>query len=151
MKIHYRSGYKYQLAEDYEQHPLPDWFRWLEPVHHRYFEILTGQKFPALNVKGGYAWDGPSGPTIDDRHGMRPSLVHDVFYQALREGMLPANLYLDGQEPIDLRYWADYELWRLARQDGMNPIRARLWFWAVRKFGPRAVVDGGSKPLHSAP
>ena len=36
-------------------------------------------------VEKDYAWDGPSGPTIDTSNSMRASLVHDVLYQAMRE------------------------------------------------------------------
>ena len=42
-----------------------------------------------MSVQKDYAWDGPSGPTIDTRNSLRASLVHDVLYQAMREGGLP--------------------------------------------------------------
>ena len=37
-----------------------------------------------LTIKRGYAWDGPSGPTIDTKTFMRGSLVHDALYQLMR-------------------------------------------------------------------
>ena len=42
-----------------------------------------------LEVKRTYAWDGPSGPTIDTRNFMRGSLVHDALYQLIRLEVLP--------------------------------------------------------------
>ena len=41
-----------------------------------------------LVIQKGYAWDGPSGPTIDTENFMRGSLVHDALYQLFREGKL---------------------------------------------------------------
>jgi len=38
----------------------------------------------------GYAWDGPSGSTVDTLNFMRGSLVHDALYQLIRmEKILP--------------------------------------------------------------
>ena len=44
-----------------------------------------------LTIKRGYAWDGPSGPTIDTKCVMRGSLIHDALYQLIREGLLPQS------------------------------------------------------------
>jgi hypothetical protein len=76
-----------------------------------------------LIVKQGYAWDGPSGPTIDTKNFMRGSLVHDALYQLCREGFLEKNTY----RPI-----ADRLLYDLVREDGMNWFRAKYMYWAVR-------------------
>jgi hypothetical protein len=40
----------------------------------------------------GYAWNGPSGPTLDTRNFMRGSLVHDALYQLMREGRMDNGL-----------------------------------------------------------
>ncbi len=78
--IRYREGYRYQLAEDYEiQTPIK------ATIKHAYFTLTKTGK---LRVKKGYAWDGASGPTIDTKDSMSPSLVHDVFCQAMRTELL---------------------------------------------------------------
>lgn len=157
-RITYKSGYKYQLQTPY-QHSLPGVFKHM-PVNQEFFEIghrpgrvIDGRDAPGkawLTIQPGYAWDGPSGPTVDTPDFMRGSLVHDVFYQMLRDGLLPAQIEVKGIT-TDLREFADYELWRICREDGMGRVRAWYVHQAVRRFGPRAIVDGGSKPLHRAP
>lgn len=79
--IIYSEGYKYQLQRDHTE---------LTPVTgvsivDDYF-VLTQNGL--LTVRKGYAWDGASGPTFDTLNSMRPSLVHDVFCQVLRDGRL---------------------------------------------------------------
>jgi len=120
MSIQYRDGYKYQLAEDFTQQ-LPDYFipMWREIET----EYLWYDGVKQLIVKQGYAWDGPSGPTIDTKNFMRGSLVHDALYQLCREGFLEKNTY----RPI-----ADRLLYDLVREDGMNWFRAKYMYWAVR-------------------
>jgi len=83
----------------------------------------TGQ----LTIARGYAWDGPSGPTLDTPSFMRGSLVHDALYQLMREGRLSR----------DWRKGADMELRRLCLADGMSPLRAWWVYWGVRLFGGR--------------
>ena len=82
--IAYKKGYKYQLTEAYTVdiliHPDAD-------IHSNSGYIdLTAEG--TLTIKKGYAWDGPSGPTVDTRNFMRGSLVHDALYQLMREGAL---------------------------------------------------------------
>jgi len=119
-QIKYQSGYKYQLYETYSVQTN------INPI---YTEILHG--FVRLNVDGmlyinaGYAWDGPSGPTLDDNTNMRGSLVHDALYQLMREGLLSE----------EYREQADYELYRICLEDGMNIARASCYYKAVRCFG----------------
>lgn len=81
-----------------------------------------------LTVFRGYCWDGPSGPTIDTKNFMRGSLVHDVLYQAIRLGHLPASL----------RKVADLELDKLLKVDGMWWPRRRYVYRSLRVFGSRA-------------
>lgn len=82
-----------------------------------------------LTLKEGYAWDGPSGPTIDTKNFMRASLVHDALYQLMREGQLPGRL----------RKWADEMLRDLCLEDGMSKVRADYVYAAVRAFAGGAV------------
>jgi len=80
-------------------------------------------------VLAGYAWDGPSGPTLDTRSFMVGAMVHDVLYQAIREGYLASSY----------RKTADSVLYRLCREAGMPPWRAWYVHHFVRWCGAGAV------------
>ena len=80
-----------------------------------------------LIVKKGYAWDGPSGLTIDTETFMRGSLFHDALYQLMREGLLP-------QED---REKTDQLLRKICKEDGMNSLRRRYVYRLVRMFGAK--------------
>ena len=99
--------WKYVLQEDYT-HPLHFhvhiWRR-----NRQYYEF-DGH---ILTVRKGYAWDGASGPTIDTDNTIKASLIHDVLYQAIREGVLPPRY----------RRKADYEFRCILRDEGMNRWR----------------------------
>jgi hypothetical protein len=84
-----------------------------------------------LVIYKGYAWDGPSGPTIDTKNFMRGSLVHDAYYQLMREGYI---------EPGVWRKYADDELRRICIEDGMSRFRAWYVWKAVRAFGKYTCV-----------
>lgn len=114
-KIH---AYKYELLEKLEV-KVPE----LEvfTITHRFFTLLDG----VLTIMSGYAWDGPSGPTLDDRTNIQPSLVHDVLYQAIREGLLPAAM----------RKTTDRIFRRLCVEKGMPTWRAWYYYYALKWFG----------------
>lgn len=78
-----------------------------------------------LILAKGYAWDGPSGPTIDTEDSLRGSAGHDALYQLIGLRAIPA----------DKRMLADMDLRRWCIEDGMPEARADLWFKAVRLFG----------------
>lgn len=142
--IQYRKGYKYQLADTYF-HQLPaDLFEGIV-VSHPLFTIRNS----LLTIRMWYAWDGPSGPAFDTPSFMRPSLVHDVFYQMLRLKLLPASLFQPGIGVFDTREWADNEMYRLCREDGMWPPRAWWCQRAVRKFAAGAATT--PRPIITAP
>ena len=94
-----------------------------------------------LTIKNGYAWDGPSGPTIDTPNFMRGSLVHDALYQLLRNKLIDQKW----------RDEADEELGRICLEDGMSKIRARWVYIAVRKWGKVAASPESRKKIHVAP
>lgn len=127
MPITYRSGYKYQLVAEY----VLDDCR-LDPptsvLDHGFIKLESNGR---LTMKAGYAWDGPSGPTIDTKNFMRGSLVHDALYQLMRECpiQVPRETY---------RAQADRLLQRLCIEDGMSPERAWWVHRAVRLFGDPA-------------
>lgn len=95
-----------------------------------------------LSLRRGYAWDGPSGLTLDTRNFMRASAVHDALYQLMREGLLDSSQ----------RRYADRLLRAMCRQDGMSRFRAWYVYRGVRAFGglaarPRKHLD----PILRAP
>lgn len=121
--IRYGAGYKYQLKADYscaiEIRP-PDRIR---------TEYIDLDCDGWLTIRKGYAWDGPSGPTIDTDTFMRGSLAHDAAYQLIREGHLPQ----------EARPLADQMLRRICKEDGMWGVRAWWVYWGVRLgAGPAA-------------
>lgn len=132
--IKYQAGYKYQLSETYtiqvdvRGRRVQSSFIWLTP---------QGQ----LEIRKGYAWDGPSGPTIDTSNFMRGSLVHDALYQLTREGHLPRSM----------RIYADELLRKLCREDGMSAFRAWIVYRAVRRFARRAALPSNRRPVKEAP
>lgn len=120
-KIRYKSGYKYQLHEAYSVATGITGYL----ISDRYFALdLDG----LLTIHDGYAWDGPSGPTIDTKNFMRGSLVHDALYQMIGAGMIGLNN----------RKAADQLLRDICREDGMSAIRAWWVYTAVRIAGARA-------------
>ena len=123
MGIKYTAGYKYQLFEDYET-PL---ICLLEKDIDTFFISLSASG--VLKIKKGYAWDGPSGPTIDTKTFMRGSLIHDALYQLMRTGYLPHSF----------RDHADQALKNACLEDGMNRIRAWLVYKGVHRFSNFAI------------
>jgi len=134
-KIRYRSGYKYQLVENYSVEVN---IRPVEPIDMDYIALTADG---LLTVKKSYAWDGPSGPTFDTKNFMRGSLVHDALYQLMRDGYLPATF----------REQADLELHRICREDGMSKFRAWYVLLGVRKGAGFAVTPESRKPVLEAP
>ncbi len=134
-QIKYRSGYKYQLAEDY--------YLYVNIFSEK--DILTEfidlDKEGFLWIRKGYAWDGPSGPTIDTRTFMRGAFVHDVLYQLIRQGFL---------KPED-RELADLELKRICLEDGMSRLRVWWVFKGLRWFASFAALPEARKKIKNAP
>ncbi|MFA7257037.1 MAG: hypothetical protein WC047_05635 [Kiritimatiellales bacterium] len=133
--IRYRSGYKYQLVYPYSVEVI---VRPEKNIETRFIDLNTSG---LLVIKDGYAWDGPSGPTIDTKNFMRGSLVHDALYQLMRDELLPASC----------REQADRELHRICREDGMSKFRAWYVLFAVRKFADFAASPESKKPELEAP
>lgn len=131
-KICYRDGYKYQLKSSYgcATGIIPP-----KAIDNHEFIVLSAQGF--LSIWAGYAWDGPSGPTIDTKNFMRGSLEHDAFYQLLREGLLSP----------DFRKQADERLRTVCREDGMSAIRAWWVYQGVRLGGSAAAKPSEPKLL----
>lgn len=131
--ITYRDGYKYQLVEPYTIQTA------IKPSQRVQALFLNLTTEGILHIGRGYAWDGASGPAIDTPDFMRGSLVHDAFYQMIRNGRL---------DP-DERKVADGELYRICLEDGMSAVRAKAVYEAVRAFGGN--YAGTEKPPLIAP
>ena len=139
-QIKYKSGYKYQLHEDY-RHPqqLSITASDKDNIITDYIELSTDGY---LFIRKGYAWDGPSGPTFDTRNFMRGSLVHDALYQLMRQELIDKDTSRDP---------ADRELVRICREDGMWGLRAWWVYWGVRLGGKLAADEKFRKEVHTAP
>ena len=134
--IAYKGGYKYQLKQTYTiKIPV------IPPaaIHTEYISLEVNGE---LTLKEGYAWDGPSGPTIDTRSFMRGSLVHDALYQLMRESRLPNEEYREA---------ADKALRAICREDGMWSVRAWWVYHGVRLFGDPAADPADRRPVTYAP
>ena len=134
--IAYKGGYKYQLKQDYS---TEIGIRPTAPVDTEFLSLTAGGR---LTVKKGYAWDGPSGPTVDTLNFMRGSLVHDALYQLMREGHLDRDRH---KEP------ADRLLQKMCREDGMTALRAWQVYQGVHLFGNPATDPANDRPLKKAP
>lgn len=124
MKYKETTNYKYEVAEDYSIpvriYPKLDL---CEPSIEK--PILKLSMNGVLTIYKGYAWDGPSGPTIDTKNFMRGSLVHDALYQLMRQNKIS----------LEYREYADELLKKICIEDGMSSFRAGYVFKSVRLFG----------------
>jgi hypothetical protein len=134
--IAYKGGYKYQLKAPYAVRiPLCP----AAPIQTPYICLdMVGE----LLVKEGYAWDGPSGPTLDTLNFMRGSLVHDALYQLMRERCLDHLVH---------RVTADRVLRDMCLADGMWRLRAWWVYLGVRWFADFAADPAVKHPLTYAP
>lgn len=124
IKYKKRRKYKYTLHKDYRYNTglHPEKIIYTRYIHLSFEGYLT--------IIAGYSWDGPSGPAIDTKTFMRASLVHDVFYQLIREGHLPMSRRKD----------ADKLMYKICREDDMMKPRAWWVYQAVRKFGKSSAM-----------
>jgi len=121
------SKYKYKLSENFYERTeiLPKeklFISDLSKMGKIYVSLATDG---LLTIHSDYAWDGPSGPTIDTPDFLIASLVHDAIYQMLREKKLPQSI----------RKTADQIMRRICIEEGMSNLRAFYVYWAVRAFG----------------
>ncbi len=133
--IHYKAGYKYQLVREFTVQTS------VQPAERIETQYISLDLNGLLIIKPGYAWDGPSGPTIDTKNFMRGSLVHDTMYQLLRMSLLDPACRED----------ADDDLRRLCLEDGMSAIRAWYVWRSVRRLAAGAADTDALKPVLTAP
>ena len=116
--------YKFKVEENFSielPFKIPDF-------EHPYASSKDG----ILSIKRGYAWDGASGPIINTRDTLVASLVHDVLYQAMR-----LNLIKSSKEN---RKIADKNFFEILKMHGVNSIRRKVWYFAVRLFGKKSTI-----------
>lgn len=118
MKYRLLKRYKYELSETLFV-SIPELSCY--SFSHEYFSLSNGE----LIIQKGYVWDGPSGPTIDTRNSLEPSLVHDALYQSMRARYIP-------QEE---RKTVDKIFRRQLLAKGMSKFRATYFYYGVRLFG----------------
>jgi hypothetical protein len=116
-----RRRYKYTLFHDYT------FYTDIIPDEAGIWGLLGITDTGIMTIKKGYAWDGPSGITVDTHTFMRGSLVHDALYQLMREGKIAQ----------DQRKRADEILKEVCLSDGMAKIRA-AWVYAGVRVGGAA-------------
>jgi hypothetical protein len=124
MKYKKLENYKYEVAETYsiktDLAPKQDIY---EPNAEKPFIKLSRNGI--LTIFEGYAWDGASGVAVDTKNFLRGSLVHDAFYQLMRQGKLG----------LENRDYADRTLQKICKEDGMSSFRANNVYYAVKLFG----------------
>ena len=113
-------GYKYRLAK--KASIVLEWLKGIS--YDSDFVKITPDG--TLTAKKGYAWDGPSGLTIDTRDSLQGSLWHDIGYQLIRAGVLSKALYKPKFDGL---------LYDTCVKDGMWKWRAELWLRGVIKLG----------------
>jgi hypothetical protein len=121
--------YKYQLVEPYDLVISITGYT----VDTPYVKLYVDGR---LEIPKGYAWDGPSGPTIDTPDFMRGSLVHDVLYQLIRIEKIP----------LQYKAYADLLLKKICLEDGMSSFRANYVYLSVKFFGGANAKPGSEKP-----
>lgn len=79
----YSKGYKYKLEEEVTiRVPLSSFSLPSVDIETPFIRLSEGW----LTIRKGYAWNGASGPVPDVRSVIFGSLIHDAWYQLLREG-----------------------------------------------------------------
>ena len=134
--IRYKSEYKYQLAESYQIRIV------IKPKSAIKTDFIDLDIQGNLEVKKGYAWDGPSGPVKDTEENMRASLVHDALYQLMRNNELNSRTH---------RKAADKEFKDICQADGVSNFRASVYYKTLRSFGKAAASPENKKRVIRAP
>ena len=134
--ITYRTGYKYQLAEDYHVETA------ILPINNTNTQFIKLDLQGNLTVKSGYAWDGPSGPVRDTKKNLRASLVHGAFYQLMRKAKVNRNTY---KNPADKLFE------KMCVKDGVARLVAKGYYIALKEMGWSATDPANAKKPRKAP
>jgi len=133
--MEYKGGFKYQLHSDYRVRLS------FAPTKKITTYFISFDLDRTLEIRKGYASDGPSGPTFHTANFMRGAFIHDALYQLIRLGELS----------MKYRDLADEELRDLCLQDGMSRIRAWWIYTALKRAGRTAALPSSIKIIFRAP
>lgn len=147
VNVYYRTGYRHQLAEDYE---LKAGIFPTIPGGNDYVQL---SKDGHLTIRKGYAWDGASGPAINTPSFVRPSLVHDAYCQLWNMGLITdagraaADRLLGDMLRADLLIIANrspwHTRWFLKSLAVVRPVWVRAavsWYSGVAKQTPEQLL-----------
>ena len=155
LMISYKAGYKYQLTKTYQ---VTVFIYPAKPVETKYLSLSTDG---LLTIRDGYAWDGPSGPTIDSKNFIITSLPHDAIYQLIRMDLLGRSCKELADRLLRRMFvstWIEAHpkptSWfkRGVYNTRLTTVKVRAWYvWrAVQWFGKDAAF-GREKPVLTAP
>ncbi len=146
--IEYRTGFKHQLNKDktYQTRILG------YPMK---LAFLTLNELGLLTIHWGYAWDGASGPAIDNDTMIAASLPHDGIYQLLRHG-LPPEYRAEADRIFKEVYLAAAAIkrpdgWAGWFYDRGAVVRANYSYWVVNRAAQSAADPKNAKPVLTAP
>ncbi|MFA5767501.1 MAG: hypothetical protein WC919_06250 [Candidatus Paceibacterota bacterium] len=120
MKYRTLTFYRYMVMSDYVVQTD------IYPPSDLIFEFMELSTTGQLSVKRGYAWDGVTGFMIVPKCLLRGSLIHDVFYQFMRLGVLDQSTN---------RILADRMLKKTCLEDGALRILSSLIYLGARLLG----------------
>lgn len=129
--IRYSEGYRFQLEDDFILSTG------LVPVAPGGNRFVTMDADGTLFVSAGYAWDGASGPAINDSTILRGSAAHDAMYQLIRLGVLDPGA----------RATADWILFDMVREDGLKRAEAMPW---IARGPARALAKARASWVYAA-
>lgn len=126
----YQEGYKYKLCSNIRiRVPFADRAMMEEGwIGNTWVFIEYGY----LNISSGYAWNGAN-VIPDTPKTMFPSIVHDAWYQLLREGYVPPWTRADAD-----KWFGD-----LCYERGTNRLLADIYVVALGTFGERSSIRDG--------
>ena len=133
--MRYKKGFKYQLIE------TETFLTNIFPEQDIINPFISLSKDGTLTGRPGYAWDGPSGPTIDRKTNMRASLGHDMLCQLLRERKIS----------IDYLRRTNHYMGVWCKEDGMMNWLAYMYVRELNNFGSFAADPKNVKKILEAP
>jgi len=122
VKYQNKKFWKYKVYEDVF-YPLENSF---PLVDHEFFKINK----KGISIKKNYTFDGASG-IPDTKKTIAVALPHDVFYQAIREGLLSVR-YKDKADKEIQRMYKD-------RSTVFTSWMGSFIYWGVKYFGKSSI------------
>ncbi|MFN3494878.1 MAG: hypothetical protein ACK40L_10250 [Hydrogenophaga sp.] len=152
--VHYRAGYRYQLAAPYEQDVALEGIFPVTPGGNEFVHLTLGGD---LYIASGYAWNGADPPAFNDTSFVRPSLTHDALCQLHNIGIIDdagraaADRLLGKMLRIDALIIAGRQRW-LARWALTAIAYVRpLWVEAAVSWYSQRYAIRGPEPILTAP